>query len=61
MKKAFILLAGAIAVFALSIFSYTFYEWLFYNKDIAMTAWALTIGVFNGFFSPARLLSIFRF
>ncbi|PSM51359.1 hypothetical protein CBLAS_0924 [Campylobacter blaseri] len=60
MKKMLILLAGALAVFTLSVFSYTFYEWLFHSKDVAMTAWAITIGLFNGFFSPAKLLNMFR-
>lgn len=60
LKRVLVLLFGGAVVLVFSILSYVVYEYIFHNKEILMTAWAVTLGVFNAFFSPAKFLTIFR-
>ncbi|QKG29202.1 hypothetical protein [Campylobacter sp. RM16187] len=59
-RRWLVLALGAVFIILFSIAAYSFYERLFYNKDIALTAWAVTQGVINVLLSPAKLLTIFK-
>ena len=60
LKRALVLLFGGVIVALFSILSYSVYECIFHNKDIVMTAWAGSLGVFNALLSPAKFLTFFK-
>jgi len=59
-KRCLVLALSGIFIMVFSIKAYGFFECVFYNKDLALTAWAVTQGVVNVLLSPSKMLSIFR-
>lgn len=60
LKRAAVLLFGGLLVALFSVLCYCAYKYIFYSQDIALTAWAVTLGVFNALLSPAKFLAMFR-
>lgn len=56
-KKALLLFALAFILVVVSILSYSFYEYVFNNKDFTTTAWIVTIGLVNALLpSPKSII-----
>lgn len=59
-RRLVVLLLGGLIIGILGILSYLLYEKIFHNREIALTAWAITQGVANTLLSPGKILGIFK-
>ena len=59
-KRGLVLALGVLLIGVIAVMSYIFYDSIFRNKELALTAWAITQGVTNALLSPAKILMLFK-